>query len=171
MTAARAARLEDPAVPDAADRVPGKDAYKPGTHACGDTATRFRDPHAFATCFARGVEHPKVREKLDQPYSPVSPPRQVSVPLTELLGPDGHEQCDGHRLDPVGDSRQAAQDCRAAWVDAVRNGREPDVREPTATQLQPDDFRDADVFFAFRPNRERDGWEVATMYVQPNEDR
>lgn len=171
LTDRRATHLEDPAISDDTARAPGRDAYKSGRHGCGDTATRIRDPHAFATCFARGIEHPAVREKLDQPYSPVAAPRQVGVPLTDLLGPNGHLYCDGHRLDPVDGSRRAAQDRRTAWVDAVRNGREPDVPEPTATRLQPDDFRDAEVIFAFRPNRGRDGWEVATMYVQPDDDR
>lgn len=32
--------------------------------------TRISDPYAFVTAFARGIEHPRVREKLDMPYGP-----------------------------------------------------------------------------------------------------
>jgi len=167
LTEGRARRLEDPAVPTDAARMPGNDAYKAGTHACGDTATRFRDPHAFATCFARGIEHPKVRERLDRPFDPDKRPPAVGIPLEDLLGADGHAYCDGHRLDPVGGSMKAAQECREAWVDATRNGRGPDVPEPTATRLWPEDFRGSEVVFAFQGAPGKNQWEIATMYVNP----
>lgn len=96
MTDGRAKHLEDPAIADVTARTPGKDAYKSGTHACGDTATRIRDPHAFATCFARGVVHPVVREQLDKPIGPgAEPAAAVEVPLADLLGPEGYKYCDG----------------------------------------------------------------------------
>lgn len=59
-------------------------------------------------------------------------------------------------------------DCRSSWVDATSKGCEPDVPEPTATRLEPDDFRDATVLFAFRKNKDKTAWEVATMYVDPS---
>jgi len=166
MTENRVTRLEDPAI--AENRTPGRDAFKSGTHACGDSATRIRDPHAFATCFAQGVEHPDVRASLDRPCGRGErPPPSVRVPLTDLLGPDGHQYCDGHRIEPVEGSREAAYERRAAWVGAVREGRDPDVPEPTARHLEADDFRDARVVFAFRPNTDRSAWEISTMYVDP----
>lgn len=168
MTEARAKRLEDPAIGDDAARTPGKDAFKRGQHACGDVATRIRDPHAFATCFVRGVEHPSVRATLDRPYDPDdSVPDPVTIPLADLLGPDGYKYCDGHRLEPVGGRLDAARDCRVAWADATDKGREPDVPEPTVTRMEPEEFRDAGVLFAFRPKRDRTGLEISTMYVEP----
>ncbi|HEY3683908.1 MAG TPA: hypothetical protein VGL93_12745 [Streptosporangiaceae bacterium] len=167
-TAARVTRLEDPAVHLDTGRTPGRDAYKSGTHACGDNATRITDPHAFAACFVRGIEHPAVRQELDRPCRIGGPPaRPIEIPLSDLLGPQGYAYCDGHRLDPVGGSSAAARDCRAAWVDAIRNDRAPDAPEPTATRLEKEDFRNAKVVFAFRPNQSRSAWEVATMYVDP----
>lgn len=168
MTESRVTHLKDPAIPDEAARTPGKDAYRRGTHACGDTATRIRDPHAFATCFARGIEHPRVRAELDKPVGAASRARRVTVPLHELLGEVGHEYCDGHRLEPVDGSLRAAQDRREAYVAALRDGRKPDVPEPVSRRLTADDFRDADVVFMFRPTRDKKAWEVATMYVEPN---
>lgn len=166
---ARAIRLEDPAIADDSARTPGRDAFKPEdqVHTCGSSATRIRDPHAFATCFARGIEHPKVREKLELPFDPDIRPPAVGVPLEDLLGDEGHNYCDGYRLDPVGGSAAAARECREAWVDAIRNDVEPDVPEPSVTRLQPEDFRGSEVRFAFQANRAGNGWEVATMYVDP----
>src|SRR5215469_730712 len=83
----RAAYLEDPAQLDTEKRHLGVDGIREGdqSHRCRSTATRITDPDAFATAFARGVEHPKVREALDMPFDPVKAPKQVSVPIAELL--------------------------------------------------------------------------------------
>ena len=62
------------------------------------TSTRITDPDAFATAFARGVEHPKVREALDMAFDPRRMPRDVTVPIADLLGPDGHRYCTGWQL-------------------------------------------------------------------------
>lgn len=170
MTEGRTTRLEDPAVAVDAARTPGRDAYQPEPrrHLCGDTATRIRDPHAFATCFARAVEHPDVRAVLDRPFDPTDErPDAVTIPLEELLGPDGHMYCDGHRLDPVNGNMTEARAQRRSWVDAVRGGDEPDVPEPTATRLQPEDFRGANVLIAFSATSDRRGWEIVTMYPDP----
>jgi hypothetical protein len=63
----RAAYLEDPAQLDPGKRYLGIDGLRQNDqpHRCRSTATRITDPDAFATAFARGVEHPKVREALD----------------------------------------------------------------------------------------------------------
>lgn len=65
-TDARVRRLEDPAIADDAARPPGRDASKgKGRHKCDEYATRIADPDAFAVCFDRGVEHPRVRNAFD----------------------------------------------------------------------------------------------------------
>ena len=66
-----------------------------------ELATRITDPDAFATAFVRGVEHPKVREALDKPLDPGKRPDEVIIPITELLGSNGHEHCTGWQLEPV----------------------------------------------------------------------
>ena len=76
------------------------------------TATRIADPDAFATAFVRGVEHPKVREALDRPFNSGNKPMQVAIPITDLLGPDGHRRCTGWRLEPVDGSMKTALDNR-----------------------------------------------------------
>lgn len=168
MTDGRAGRLEDPAIPDQAARTPGRDAYKSGRHVCGVEATRIRDPHAFATCFVRGVEHPDVRSALEQPCGPgAERPDLVEVPLAELLGPDGHTYCDGYRLEPVNGSDREAVDRRKAWVDAIRQGQEPAVPEPQTRRLEAEDFVGAKVVFAFQRNAAGTAWEITTMYVNP----
>ena len=168
MTEARATRLEDPAVADDAARTPGRDAFKSGRHLCGDVATRFRDPHAFATCFARGVEHSDVRTALERPCGPGAlKPQPVEVPLSDLLGPDGGAYCDGYRLDPVNGSMDEAREQRKEWVNAIRNGEQPTVAEPTASPLSAEDFRDAVVVFGFQRNAAGTAWETSTMFVNP----
>lgn len=167
-TEARAKHLEDPALAVDAARTPGRDAFGSRRHTCGDSATRIRDPHAFAVCVARGVEHPHVRERLDRPCGRgVRTPPAIEVPLADLLGADGYKYCDGHRLEPVDGSRRIANEERTAWVDAIRDGQEPGVPEPRATRLETEDFQNASALFAFRANSARTAWEVATMYVKP----
>ncbi|MFL6077411.1 MAG: hypothetical protein ACJ73S_28955 [Mycobacteriales bacterium] len=158
--------LEDPAQLDLTKRLAGEDAFKPGRdHKCADMATKIADPEAFATAFARGVEHPEVRAVLDRPYRNGPLPDPVELPIAELLGDDGHRYCSGHRLRPVGGDMGAAVDCRAAWVEAYRQGREPVAPAP-ATERIPS-FERGNVQFVFWPNRSKTGYEVFTMYVEP----
>ncbi|MQA86134.1 MAG: hypothetical protein GEV03_16255 [Streptosporangiales bacterium] len=166
MVERRATFLEDPAQLDEAKRERSEDAFHPGrTHRCGEYATRIWEPDAFATAFARGIEHPDVRRALDRPFDPDRRPPDVAIPVVDLLGPDGHRFCAGYRLEPVGGSAEAAVDCRAHWVDAQRRGQEPDAPEPKAAPI--DSFEGGRIAFFFRPTRSRDGYEVATMYVEP----
>jgi hypothetical protein len=96
----RVAYLEDPAQLDTAKRDLGIDGLLKNDlpHRCRSTSTRITNPDAFATAFARGVEHPKVREALDMPFDPRGKPKEVTVPIAELLGSDGHRYCTGWRL-------------------------------------------------------------------------
>ncbi|MCW2862446.1 MAG: hypothetical protein JWP48_4154 [Actinoallomurus sp.] len=163
----RVTALEDPAQLDADKRMAAIDGCKPGdkNHRCGDTATAIQDPAAFATMFARGVEHAKVQEALRMPYDPDRLPQPVSIPVRDLLGADGHRYCSGYTLEPVDGSLSKARDHRAAWVEARRTpGREPGVSDPRCTAV--DGFEAAQTQYFFRSTREKDGYEIATMYVE-----
>ncbi|MEV0401959.1 hypothetical protein [Actinoallomurus sp. NPDC050550] len=163
----RVTTLEDPAQLDADKRVAGIDGCKPGNqdHKCASSATAIQDPGAFATAFARGTEHQKVRETLDMPFASDVYPPPVSIPIDELLGPDGHRYCDGYALTPIAGDRRVAMECRDAFVYARANDRDPDVPPPQATQME--SFAGGTVEFFFRPNSAQGSYEVNTMYVEP----
>jgi hypothetical protein len=166
MLVRRVTRLEDPAQLDPVARANATDAFRDRVHACPDTATAFNDVVAFAAAFARAGEHPDLRRALDTPFDPDARPERVSIPLSDLLGPDGDRYVAGFRLEPVAEGLQAAWDQRAAWVEANRApDREPDVPEALATPVR--SFRRATVDFFFQANRERNGYEVSTMFVEP----
>ncbi|MGI5226442.1 hypothetical protein [Actinoallomurus sp. CA-142502] len=162
----RVTALEDPAQLDPAKRVAGIDGCKPGdrAHRCADTATAVQDPAAFATMFARAMEHPDIRDVLRRPFDPHANPPRVAIPIEELLGPDGHRYCSGYRLLPVGGQIRAAMDCRDSWVDSRANDRDPDVPDPGAALV--DSFDGGKVQFFFRARALRDGYEVSTMFVE-----
>jgi hypothetical protein len=158
MNERRVRNLEDPAQLDPAKRVAGVDGVKVGDqpHRCGSIATRITDPEAFATAFARGIEHPDVRAALDSP-GPV--PRPVSLPISDVLGDDGHKFCSGWRLEPVNGSILEALATRAAWVAGNRDVPEPRTR-PVET------FEGGTVTYVFRASTVG-GHEISTMYVDP----
>lgn len=162
----RVAYREDPAQLNLDKRYQGIDGLMQGDrkHRCGNVATRVTDPDAFVTAFARGVEHPKVRAALDMPFDPDIWPGQVTVPIAELLGADGHRYCTGWQLEPVGDTTEAARDNRAAWLKARTEGREPDVPEPRVRPVPT--FEGGDMLFAVGQNQTRDGYWIVTMHPQ-----
>jgi len=88
----RVAYLEDPAQLDPGKRHLGIDGLRQDdqAHRCFSGSSRVANPDAFATAFARGVEHPKVREALEMPFDLDKMPKAVAVPIADLLGPDGH---------------------------------------------------------------------------------
>jgi hypothetical protein len=164
----RVTALEDPAQLDADKRAAGIDGCKPGnkSHKCGMSATAVQDPVAFATMFARGVEHPKVKEALGMPYDPDKVPEPVSISVRGLLGADGHNYCSGYTLEPIDGSFEKARADRAACVEARRTrDLEVDATEPVCAPI--DSFRTANTQYFFRPTRDRDGYEISTMYVEP----
>lgn len=133
----------------------------------GVSFTRIVDADAFAECLARGVEHPTFQEHLCRPrYPGAKLPGPVELPIAYLLGPAGHEYCDGHRLTPVGGSLETAVANRLAWAQARYDGREPQVPEPTGIRLMPADFDGAVVIFTFAPASA--GWQVGTYYPDPD---
>jgi hypothetical protein len=162
MNELRVRNLEDPAQLDPDKREARLDAFKAGNqpHRCGDTATRITDPEAFATAFARGVEHPEVRAALD---SPVPVPRPVTLPISEVLGEDGHKFCSGWKLEPVNGSMLEAVANRDAWIAGNRDVPEPRTR-PVET------FEGGTVTYVFRPGA-AGGHEVITMYVNPPDEQ
>ena len=160
----RVTALEDPAQLDAGKRAAGIDGCKPGNqpHKCGVSATAVQDPVAFATMFARGVEHPKVKEALGMPFDPDETPKPVSISVRDLLGADGHNYCSGYTLEPIDGSLEKARADRAACVVARRTrDQEVDAVEPACALI--DDFRTASTQYFFRPTRDRDGYEISTM--------
>ena len=167
MNRCRAAYLEDPAQLDPAKRVAGIDGLKPGEylHRCRQTATRIADPDAFATAFAKGVEHPKVRAALEATFDPDDKPPPVQLPIGELLGPDGHRYCTGWRLEPVDGSMAAARQSREAWMATPAEKRASHVGEPIARPVET--FEGGVAVFVFGHNSRGDGYEVVTMYPRP----
>jgi hypothetical protein len=92
MNERRVRNLENPAQLDPARRAAGVDGLTVSDvlHRCGDIASRIIDPEIFATAFVLGVEHPDVRAALD---SNGSRPAPVTLPISDVLGDDGHEFC------------------------------------------------------------------------------
>lgn len=171
MNQRRVAYLEDPAQLDLAKRAAGIDGLNASgrSHHCRETSSRLTDPDAFAMAFARGIENPAVRAALNTEFTHGQVPPPVSLPVSDLLGPDGHRYCTGWRLQPVDGSMAAARENRAAWVDARAHDRETEATEPIARPVGT--FAGGVVVFAFGPTSGRDGYEVLTMYARPRTDQ
>jgi hypothetical protein len=159
MNERRIRNLEDPAQLDPEKREDRVDAFKVDnqSHWCGSIATRITNPEIFAETFACGVEHPDVRAALESKDS--VPPGPVAVPISDLLGPDGHRFCRGSQLEPVDGSMKKARNYRDSWATGNHSGPEPRIR-PVET------FEGGTVTFTFRPSP-LGGYEVNTMYVNP----
>ena len=163
----RVTHREDPAQLDPEKRSLGIDGLRPDgpPHWCRASATRIGDPDAFATAFVRGVEHPKVREVLDRPIDSGKKPKEVALPITDLLGPDGNRPCTGWRLEPVNGSMKAALGNRDDWIKARSEGRTPDGPEPRAAPVS--SFEGGGIVFAFMRNNDEQRYEVVMMYARP----
>jgi hypothetical protein len=157
--------LQDPAQLDPAKKAQGIDGLLPGDkkHYCAEISAAIRDPTAFAEAFARGTNHPDVRRALEAPLGKGhKPPQPVGVPITDLLGPDGHRYCEGYRL--AGDDDSVARQDRQTWLEETREGERPSVSPPLTA---PVDFRDGTIQFRFRPNAAKTSYEVNTMFPDP----
>jgi hypothetical protein len=163
----RVTHLADPAQLNPEKRSLGIDGLRQNDqpHSCRGAASRITDPDAFATAFARGAEHPAVREALGQAFDPDGRPDAVRVPIADLLGPDGHRYCTGWRLSPVDGTMKAARANRDAWISATAEGREPDVPEPRAVPVST--YEGGEILFAFARNDSGRRYEVTTMYSRP----
>lgn len=166
----RVVYLEDPAQLCVGKRLRGIDGLKPNDkrHRCGVLATRITDPDAFATAFARGVEHAEVRDAVSRPLDQNKLPDPVGLPIADLLGKDGHKLCTGWQLEPVLGSMDAAKDNRRAWRTALAEGHQPDVPKPMARPIPT--FEGGTIIFVLDHNEARDGYEVVTMFPQPRDD-
>ena len=162
MNERRLRSLEDPAQLDPAKRAAGIDGLTAGDipHRCGDIASRIIDPEIFAAAFARGVEHPDVRAALN---SNGSRPEPVILPISDVLGDDGHKFCSGWQLEPVNGSMEEARAVRRAWAADNQSGPEPQAR-PVET------FEGGTVTFAFRRSAVG-GYEVSTMLMNPADEQ
>jgi hypothetical protein len=170
MNQRRVAYLEDPAQLDRAKQQAGIDGLRSpeGRHHCGEIASRFITPEAFAAAYARGIEHPEVRAALDTAFAGKKPPSPVEVPISDLLGTGGHRDCAGWQLQPVNGSMDVARERRAAWLDARADHCEPDVPEPAVRPVGT--FEGGTVVFRFRSTSAQDGYEINTMYANPPRD-
>jgi hypothetical protein len=163
----RVAYLEDPAQLDSGKRHLGVDGLRQNDqpHRCRSTATRITDPDAYATAFARGVEHPKVREVLDMAFDPDKKPKVVTLPIADLLGADGHRYCTGWQLEPADGSMNTARASRDAWLEARAQGRKPDSPEP---QVRPvPTFEGGVIAFLFERKHAESRYGIATMFPRP----
>lgn len=168
---ARVEGLRDPANADAASRGRADDAFRVGAdgtprrHVCGAEATAIADPDAFATAVARATERPDVKAALVSPVHPTDWPSDIAIPIGDLLGPKGHEHCEGYRLVPVNGSLDEAKQNRAEWTKAQREGRSTDAVKPEARKIE--SFAGGTIVVAFRPRPDRAGHEIMTMYPTP----
>ena len=157
----RVAYREDPAQLDPEKRSQGIDGLRPDgqRHRCADAATRIVDPDAFATAFARAVQHPDVLEALSKSIADKKP-SEVAIPVADLLGPDGYRYCTGWELETGDYSVDKAMERRSDWIKG-----EPGVPEPRAVPVE--SFSGGDVLFAFARNDTEKRYEVVTMYARP----
>jgi hypothetical protein len=163
----RVAYLEDPAQLDLGKWYLSIDGLRQNDqpHRCRSTATRITDPDAYATAFVRGVEHLKVREALDTAFDPAQKPSVVTVPIADLLGPDGHRCCTGWQLEPVEGNMNTARANRDAWLAARAQGQEPDSPEPQARPVPT--FEGGVIAFLFERNHAEKKYEITTMFPRP----
>jgi hypothetical protein len=163
----RAAYLEDPAQLDQEKRPRGIDGLKPNDkrHICGTLSTRITDPDAFAAAVVRGAGRAEVRAAIGAPYSPAITPRPLEVPIAALLGNDGHKFCTGWELQPAKGGMGTAKSHRRAWQKAREAGLSPDVPKPEVKPVPT--FEGGVMIFVIGHNKERDGYEITTMYPQP----
>jgi hypothetical protein len=162
MNERRVRNLEDPAQLNQSRREAGIDGLtlRELPHRCGDVASRIFDPDAFAVAFARGVERSDVRAALD---STGPRPEAITLPISEVLGDNGHKFCSGWKLEAVNGSMDEARANRRAWVAGDHSGPEPRTR-PVET------FEGGTVTFAFCRSA-AGGYQVSTMYVSPPDEQ
>jgi hypothetical protein len=163
----RVAYLEDPAQLDPGKRARGIDGLRRGDrhHVCATQSSRITDPDAFAAALARGTGHPDVQAALRMPYDRDRSPDPVRIPIGDLLGSDGHKVCTGWQLEPVAGSMRTAMENRRAWRAAIAAGRPPDIPEPRARPVPT--FEGGTIAFTISHNRQRNGYEIATLFPQP----
>jgi hypothetical protein len=162
MYADRVAYLEDPAQVDDAKRAAGIDGLNPSKmHRCGREATRIHDAEAFVAAFAAAVKLDEVQAALATPVGPtIDPPDSIKVPISELLGPEGHRYCSGYRLEGGPEAWQA----RKEWLQARAQGADvTGMPEPSAARIET--FEGGNVIIRFKSNGQ--AYEITTLFVEP----
>src|SRR5216684_3708973 len=93
----------------------------------------------------------------------------VTVPIEDLLGPEGYGCCTGWRLKPVDGSMETAYSKRNAWVDVRAKGDKPDTCEPQAAPVPT--FEGGVITFIFAGNETERRYQIVTMCPDPPGDR
>ena len=148
MNERRVRNLEDPAQLDPAKRVAGVDGVKVGNQSSSVrrvSLRRITDPEAFATAFARGIEHPDVRAALDSP-GPVPSQSACRYPTSWAMTVTNSAPAGGWNRSTGACSRHWPTG--AAWVAGNRDAPEPRTR-PVET------FEGGTVTFVFRAEHRR----------------
>jgi hypothetical protein len=163
----RVAYLEDPAQLDPSKRESGIDGLLPRNryHVCADRSTRITDPDACATALVRGARHPAVQAALATPFDRTYRQQPIWLPISDLLGKDGHKVCTGWQLQPEGGSINQAMENRRAWRTALAEGRSPGGAEPRALPVPT--FEGGTIAFIISQNRQRTGYKIASLVPQP----
>ncbi|MBP2353744.1 hypothetical protein JOF29_004854 [Kribbella aluminosa] len=163
LQARRVAFNEDPAQADPDQRAAGVDGLDDSKqHYCGKDSTRVNDATALAAIYVMASEHPKVRAILDQPFDNNMQPRDIVVPIVELLGPNGHEVCSGFTLKGWPEAKVA----RKEWLEAKRSGADvSDVPSPEVERIPT--FEGGDIKIVFKRNPETQSYGIYTLFPRP----
>jgi hypothetical protein len=134
-------------------------------HYCAEESTRIHDLAAFVAAFAGAVKHPDVRRALGEQWVSKEAPDAVAIPISELLGDDGHESCSGYRL--AGEWPESKK-IRRKWVKARAEGQDLSrIAQPTAERIPT--FEGGDVVVAFSNNPAERRYEISSLYPRPRE--
>ena len=166
LQARRVAFNEDPAQRDPEKRALGIDGIDPTKqHYCGRDSTRIHDATALAAVYVMASEHPDVRAALDQPFDSNMQPRDILVPIVELLGPNGHEFCSGFTLNGWPEAKAA----RKEWLQAMRAGADvSDLPAPDVARIPT--FEGGDIKIVFKRNPETQTYGIYTLFPRPFEE-
>ncbi|HZX09004.1 hypothetical protein [Kribbella sp.] len=162
----RVAYSEDPAQTQQRQRMMGFDGVRHDRqHLCGPETTRIHDAAAFAAAFMGVSEHLAGRRALDTAAHGGRIPSPVRIPISDLLGPDGHRWCSGFAL--AGDWAEALYVRKsltwARWTGADLT----DVLRPSVEQIPT--FENGHVVVRLVPNSQTDagGQQICTMTPEP----
>ncbi|MFF0339232.1 hypothetical protein [Kribbella sp. NPDC004875] len=166
LQARRVAFNEDPAQVDPEKRSAGVDGLDDTKqHYCGKDSTRVHDATALAAIYVMASEHPKVRAVLDLPFDNDAQPRDILIPIHELLGPDGHKYCSGFALK----GWPASKPERKAWLQAKRSGA--DLSELPAPEIERiPTFEGGDIKIIFKRNAATQSYGIYTLFPRPDEE-
>jgi hypothetical protein len=86
----------------------------------------------LAAVYVMAAEHPEVCGVLGRPFDNNVQPRDIVVPIAELLGPCGHKFCSGFTLNGWPELKAA----RKEWLQAERAGRDfSEIAEPEVERI------------------------------------